>query len=711
MSPKPTVEQLYEEALKGGYVNCRIALCILIGAAGGGKTQAKQLLLNEEPLQKRDSTDLSEPPVRAVSLDRATIDKSDISTFWKVVTPDDFHAMVLGSIKSRSYCSNPPSTITTSTLPPFTITTSALQPKASVTTSDSTPSPPSATAPGTPVSERPPEYDHEEALTTVEKKFIEDLELASRDQVLKMDWVYLLDTGGQPQFQEILPAFIKRALAVFFVTKLNEKFSECPTAEYWKKGKLIGEQSSSISNKQFLKRYFRVMQSRCSKTGQGPFVFFIGTHKDRIDPEHLAKTRKDKNSELLDMLGDHFQDKLRYYDLYSDELIYPVDATSRHMDDVEVASKIRGDLQEVFKKIEYERIPLTWFLFEHFLQKLAAVKNLKVLSIEECKRIGDTKLHMSHEQCHAALQHLTGLNILFYDPECGVVFVNSQVLVSMVSKLVCISYALNGDGHNDFFKELGLSAGTWRTFGMYGLLTVDLLNELKGHYRDKVFTPKDFLDLLKRLQLVAPFEEDTPSSQAAKFIMPCVLPELHKCKIQQHRPKSPPVPPLLIYYPDMQLLPAGIFIILTACLQNKCGWKIRRTKSKPEMLSRNCVKFDMPECIDCRGSVTLIDSFAGYLEIHVESPSQKIRERETTCRKACPVIVQHIYKGLSDAAGVLGYGDLKHKLAFFCDGGGGPDCKEELHLAEIIGKDWQCRDCPDWGNSLREEHKFWLMGE
>ncbi len=716
--PQPTAKQLYEEALKGGYVLCRIALCILIGAAGGGKTQTKYLLLNSDPPPERDSTDLSEPPVRAVSLDRATTTMSG----WKVVTPDEFLSKVLGSMKANKYRSDlpspstagtvPPTPSTTSTLPPSTSTTSTRQPKASATASDSTPSQPSATARGKPVSDRSSGSVYEETLATLEKEVKE--KLAHTDHVLDVNWVYLLDTGGQPQFQEILPAFIKRALAIFFVTKLNEKFSDCPTAEYWKKGKKIGEQTSSVSNEKFLKRYFRVMQSRCSQTdhGEGPFVFFIGTHKDRVDPDKLDETCTDKNSKLHEMLGDHFQDKLKYHDLSSKDLIYPVNATSRDKVDVDVASKIRGDLHQELENITPERIPYTWFLFEHYIQQLAAEKNLKVLSIEECQWIGGTKLGMSNERCHAALKYLTGLNILFYNPKRGVVFVNSQVLVGMVSLLVRISYALSGGGHNDFIKELGLSKGGWRTFGTYGLLTVDLLKsledkkELKGHYRDDIFTPEDFLELLKELQLVALSEKDSQSSKSAKFFMPCVLRELPQDEIPQHRPKSPTASPLLIYYPDMQLLPAGIFIILIACLQNKHGWTVRRTKSKePELLCRNCVKFDLP--IKRRGSVTLIDSFAGYLEIHVQSPS---RDRSDVCHEACPKIVQGIYMGLSDAARVLGYGELKHELGIFCDGGGGPACKEELHLAEIIDDEWQCRDDPDWGDSLRQEHKYWLTG-
>ena len=64
-------QKLYDEAKSNGYVDRKIIKCLIIGAAGVGKTTIKHLLLGKEPPEKRVSTPLMEKPVRAVSISRA----------------------------------------------------------------------------------------------------------------------------------------------------------------------------------------------------------------------------------------------------------------------------------------------------------------------------------------------------------------------------------------------------------------------------------------------------------------------------------------------------------------------------------------------------------------------------------------------------------------------------------------------------------------
>jgi len=56
------------------------------------------------------------------------------------------------------------------------------------------------------------------------------LELISKspgsEELFKCDWMYIIDSGGQPQLHEVLPAFIRHASGAVFVLKLNEGLSE-----------------------------------------------------------------------------------------------------------------------------------------------------------------------------------------------------------------------------------------------------------------------------------------------------------------------------------------------------------------------------------------------------------------------------------------------------------------------------------------------------
>ena len=50
-----------------GYVETSITKCLIIGAAGVGKTHLKHLLLKKDPPEQRTSTGLAENPVRTIT--------------------------------------------------------------------------------------------------------------------------------------------------------------------------------------------------------------------------------------------------------------------------------------------------------------------------------------------------------------------------------------------------------------------------------------------------------------------------------------------------------------------------------------------------------------------------------------------------------------------------------------------------------------------
>ena len=97
-------EKLYADAMKYGCVERRVIKCLIIGAAGVGKTSIKHLLLNKPLPKKRESTGVIENPAVAVSISRdishlRAIMKSEDS--WYVVDNDeDLTKMIAQLIKT-----------------------------------------------------------------------------------------------------------------------------------------------------------------------------------------------------------------------------------------------------------------------------------------------------------------------------------------------------------------------------------------------------------------------------------------------------------------------------------------------------------------------------------------------------------------------------------------------------------------------------------
>ena len=52
-------------------------------------------------------------------------------------------------------------------------------------------------------------------------------------ELFHQEWLYITDTGGQPQFHELLPTFVHHVSAAAFFVKLNETLNDHPMIEYY----------------------------------------------------------------------------------------------------------------------------------------------------------------------------------------------------------------------------------------------------------------------------------------------------------------------------------------------------------------------------------------------------------------------------------------------------------------------------------------------
>ncbi len=707
--------------MEKGYVLCRNTLCLLIGVAGSGKTHVKHLLLGLLPPELRSSTPLFELPTRVISLSRAVFARSSSTSLWKAVSLDDLDQMVVGSIKAGRFLDSPDaahdvvspvleSEASDSAASGTSMTTSseasdsAASRTSMTTSSEASDSAASGTSMTTSSSQSmttafQPTDDTELlkdiALSDLESELIDLVSKSSGSQELfEVDWVYLLDSGGQPQFRQFLPVFVKQASAVLTVTKLNESLDCCPTVEYYdESGQSCGSSYvSNLTNKESLMRNVRVMESRHSGLhNEGdPNVFVIGTHKDLEGSSDQAEARASKNSRLVSLLRPIFGKKLGFFNLAQEELIFPVNAKEPGPEDQQVAERIRKAIMEMSQDRQV-KLPLPWWVLDQFLRKLATKMGFKILSVHECEKIA-RKVRMGPQACHAALVFLSDHNILFYDPKLlpGVVFLTTQVLVGILSALVYQAHVLQGQK-----SQCQVSGGgDWLDFRDYGLVTVKLLSSevFQGQYRPNVFTPHNLLHLLKGLSLVAQLNEE-------EYMMPCLLLDLPLATADESLDSPSPAVPLLVVYPK-RLVPCGVFPLALAYLRNEAGWKLKLQHGKPVLFCCNRAKFNLPS--GHRGTVTLLDSLK-YLEVHISSVCP------TSCHVTCQDIVRDIFRGLERAAEILGYGELKPEKAFFCPKRG-PDCEDGPHPATIAYRDneWVCTVNTDFGDQLTKQQRVWL---
>ena len=80
-----------------GYVETSVTKCLILGAAGVGKTHLKHLLLKKDPPGQRVSTGLADNPVRAISFSLAgVVQVVQEEDDWFVVEDDQALLRVVG---------------------------------------------------------------------------------------------------------------------------------------------------------------------------------------------------------------------------------------------------------------------------------------------------------------------------------------------------------------------------------------------------------------------------------------------------------------------------------------------------------------------------------------------------------------------------------------------------------------------------------------
>ena len=679
-------QQILQDALEKGYVDCHIWKVLVTGAAGSGKTTLKHRLFGEEPPSLRCSTALAEAAIRAIS--REIVGKC--VTGWFRVTYEELMGMLGGALKAGVPMEKSPSGVATGV--------TAHKEPTKVYTTHETKQPKIATAPG-PVSTSPnpsteataaplpvPTSKVSAQVSSSKQELIQLVEKSKGSKrFLELQWIHFIDSGGQPQFHEVLPAFIRNTTATIFVMKLSERLDEHPLIEYYdRNGELCGKSySHALSNDQMLQCCVRTIHSRPS-TGEGKHskTLVVGTHRDLESA--CSETRVEKNRKLVHMLMPILQDELVLYSpwVQDPEVIFPINAQTPAEQDHQVCALIRKQVEDKKCAPPPYKIPIGWFLLE---QDIIKASNGGVISKKQCVGIASI-LNIDAEALTAALKYFDDLNIFLYYPSVlpEVVFSDPQTLLNKVTELVHFSYSLQSD------KPPLAVEGKWLQFRDKGMVTTDMFQDecFSAHYIPGLFSPADLIELFKHLLIVAPIS-------SKEYFMPSLLRMISSEKLNKHLPPpSSCAAPLLVHFPA-GCAQNGVFCALVVYLLSKCQWKIEcNTKGTPICASRSCVRFQLS---GKPASIVLVDTFS-YFEVHVTT-------RNTMYSKVCPMIRKAIFSGLKAATKALKYNNSTPVPAFFCR------CSSPPHAATPVISDDDCYlMCTKSSNSgtLTKQHSVWL---
>ena len=615
-----------------GYIELGIDKVVMFGIAGSGKTCTVAVLIGKKPPDVQCSTPLMKRPIELMFMD------VDENLEW---TPKKIQNTVAKIIQSRMK-----------------------QAEAQSSTSPASPGqqPSQAVGESTTSSEKKParreQPEAEVSLdslllsTDVDEEYVSLINSSppSSVPILRVRQILVLDSGGQPDFHEMMPAFLNGASKFVYVFKVHESLDKRMMVRYFDgRGELVYEFPASQTNEDTLKQCTRTMSALTAKNTDipPPKMLFLATHRDMVADESLPGVLESLHKRLKEILLPQFKEQLIFCDKKGEDFIFTLNAKNPEKKDKECAEAIRRCLSEEEGMVV--KVPLRWYALYQKLLQVAEGLGKKVLSREQCRVVAES-MKIDDESCEEALNFFNGLNMLFYFPNIleHLVFVDPQILLDKVTELVEESYRMRQEKKN---QPLCPTTGDRLKFRDYGQVTEKFLSKFDSHYEEPLFTPKELITLLKGLLVFADLSEDV-------YFMPCLLQVVTSEVVTQYRVSGDKA--LALHFPDSGPL-MGMFCCTVAYLLSPenvhpCPWKVVQNEAgTPECLNRNVIEFTVSEYA---GTVSLIDHFT-HFEIHVRTVPKKVAQLWKVAHDA-------VFAGLKRAGNTLGYIDNTPVPAIVC---------------------------------------------
>ena len=511
---------------------------------------------------------------------------------------------------------------------------------------------------------------------------------------LECHWAYIVDSGGQLAFQELLPLFTRAASLNIITIDLTKGVDE--TFEYQYR---IGRESFSCdpnfacTNREFLRNVLSsgaICTSSDATTVQCPNYFVLGTHSDS------GKATEEKIRGLNNVLSslNTSRSQKKGYSLIpakigvSNKIIYPINTLVIGSARKKAAEEL---CDTIFKTSADEtvKIPIRWFAFELVIQKKAE-KN--ILEIGEAMAAGRS-LQMEEDDTKKALKYLHDRTIILYYPEIlpKIVFTDPHPILDILSRLLALTYKMDQKflGHITIKKKP--SESELNDLTDKGIFAAPLLSKLNNNPN---FDNPDFIKLLLNLHIIAETADD---KEEKSYFIPCALKSYNGPS-----PSKANLKPLLMVWHDPateEILPVphGVFpLTIVRLMEDKnlqflipppsCeGYRYRDAMSLLIHLDRNRI-----------GTIDIIKKYK-HIEVYfIECTEEDVKY----CPQVREIVTEAVKKSCKDVGVTPGY------VAFMCPDDDNCYCiikcgkKEEfyctLHTRSAIIKDEERRKYWNW---------------
>lgn len=321
MAGRYRAKQIYAEEMKHGATIRIIIKVVMVGTAGSGKSTSLETVMDQMPPAEEDrhSTPLMKRPVQTEVIHI----KNKVKWVKKSVEEKkQYIASILRARAQRLHQLFSSASITDDSTSPST------QSSPTPTSTQSTPVQPShqsssSSNQSSTASQAETFHTSESTTTTTEQsssgteevtvesllqssevddEFISLINIPNDDHeiILTEECVYIVDSGGQPEFVEAMIVFLRNTSACILVNDLSQSLDHHQLIGYYRKGKPVSKPyRCPRTNEDNLKQCMQTMRTFTSKTkGPPPKILLLGTHLDKLR-QIMEKNRKIKICSLV----------------------------------------------------------------------------------------------------------------------------------------------------------------------------------------------------------------------------------------------------------------------------------------------------------------------------------------------------------------------------------------------------------------------------
>ena len=617
--------EVVQRAMREGVTRVFIIKVLIIGAPGSGKTSLRYLLLGLPPPATRTSTPLATRAIRAISIHRVKADGSDGVSTWKELDDDTYLDFITEEVKVLDQDLS--QAATSSSVSPSVSNTSQLSiPEQDIKAEQEAEQEAEQAKADKPfdgvtfpirTTEEPQEFTSKKSSAnymyipskgTVQNilKKIASSSVKVAKQAEQKTFVHLIDSGGQPSFISLVPAFVRGSTVNLVVSKYNRDINDKLEYEYVKDDQHL-RQPTQLDHSQLesIEELVRTLSSvKHSEKGSGqdtsaPKFLLVGTHADK-HWSLFQETLGGKNRWLKNSLGEL---KSMCIEVSPDgNILLPINTRVKKGRD-EVASSLRQKIMKACNSAGVE-IPTRWYVFELEVGGKAKKEGRSVLGRAECIAIGEA-LSMKNEDVIAALVFLDDAALCMYFKEVipHLVFTDPQAILSEVTELLNLGI-IDLDVIPILYPFLSEHMALVRRLRDQGLFNRNLANLLCQKYRVNSrkcrYTIDDFLAILKHLLIVASVTID---GEELLFI-PTILPSSKKTVSNLNGELAP-----LVLLCRTKVIPLGLFTALVVALLGNVLFALH------EIIGRDVVSFDCTS-----GGVVMLVERHACLVVHFNGP-------------------------------------------------------------------------------------------